>query len=119
MTTIAKPILDFIAKRGSDDRVIDLSQIFSGTGLTFSVTGTNDKVAAARVEGSTLTIDLLDTLGHSDLQIVATDAAGQSVTDNVRARVTGENAYTVAILPDTQDYTDTNLNNARRRPSII
>jgi len=111
MTTIAKPILDFIAKRGSDDRVIDLSQIFSGTGLTFSVTGTNDKVAAARVEGSTLTIDLLDTLGHSDLQIVATDAAGQSVTDNVRVRVTGENAYTVAILPDTQDYTDTNLNN--------
>jgi Ca2+-binding RTX toxin-like protein/3',5'-cyclic AMP phosphodiesterase CpdA len=111
MATITKPILDFIAKRGSADRVIDLTQVFSGTNLTFSVAGTDGKVAAARIEGGTLTIDLGETLGHTDLQIVATDAAGQSVTDNVRVRVTGENAYTVAILPDTQDYTDASLTN--------
>ncbi|MFD2032711.1 cadherin-like domain-containing protein [Ancylobacter dichloromethanicus] len=53
-----------------------------------------------------LTIDFLETLSHTDLKITATDAGGSSVTDSVRVRVTGENAYTIAVLPDTQDYTN-------------
>ncbi|CAA0100461.1 Uncharacterised protein [Starkeya nomas] len=106
MVTITKPILDFITARGSENRVIDLNTVFSGEGLTYTVSGSDPSVAAVTVEGSQLTIDFLETLGYSDLKITATDSSGTSVTDNVRVRVAGENAYTIAVLPDTQDYTN-------------
>lgn len=106
MTTISNKILDYIAKRGAEDRVIDLSTVFAGTGLTYTVTSSNADVAAVAIEDGKLVIDYTDVLGHTDLKITATDANGHSMTDNVRVRVAGENAYTIAVLPDTQDYTN-------------
>ncbi|MFP3386404.1 hypothetical protein, partial [Tritonibacter sp. SIMBA_163] len=44
-------------------------------------------------------------LGFSDVRITATDETGTSVSDVFRARVAGENAYTIAVFPDTQNYT--------------
>tara|TARA_B100002003_G_scaffold170937_1_gene158912 strand:- start:1166 stop:3850 length:2685 start_codon:yes stop_codon:yes gene_type:complete len=101
---VSNPIQDFLAVRGSDDREIDLSSVFSGEGLMFSVASSNPEVAAATVEGSTLTLDFLETIGHADIAITAVDSSGATATDMVRVRVTGENAYTIAVLPDTQDY---------------
>lgn len=106
MATVAHSILDYIAKRGSEDRVIDLATVFSGTGMTFSVESSDPSIAAVTIEDGKLVIDYTDALGYTDLKITATDASGQSVTDNVRVRVAGENAYTIAVLPDTQDYTN-------------
>ncbi|KPF66142.1 hypothetical protein IP69_15715 [Bosea sp. AAP35] len=106
MATISNSILDYIATRGSQDRVIDLSTVFAGTGLTYSVQNSDPSVASVAIADGKLVIDYADTLGHTDLKITATDADGQSVTDNVRVRVAGENAYTIAVLPDTQDYTN-------------
>ncbi len=106
MATISNSILDYIATRGSENRVIDLSQVFSGTGLTYAVQSSNPGIADVTVENGKLVIDYSDTLGYTDLKITATDGNGQSVTDNVRVRVAGENAYTIAVLPDTQDYTN-------------
>ncbi len=106
MTTISKSILDYIATRGSADRVIDLGTVFAGTGLTYSVHNSDPAIASAAIEDGKLVIDYTDALGHTDLRITATDADGHSVTDNVRVRVAGENAYTIAVLPDTQDYTN-------------
>ncbi|MDF1586449.1 Ig-like domain-containing protein [Marinimicrococcus flavescens] len=106
MASISNPILDFITKRGSENRVIDLNGVFSGQNLTYTVESSDPSVAAVTIDGSELTIDFLETLGYSDLKITATDAAGNSVSDDVRVRVTGENAYTIAVLPDTQNYTN-------------
>lgn len=106
MASIKKGILDYIATKGSDNRVIDLGTVFSGEGLTYTITSSNPDIADLEIVDGQLTIDYTDVLGHSDIQITATDASGVSVTDNVRVRVAGENAYTIAVLPDTQDYTN-------------
>ncbi|WP_157089868.1 family 16 glycoside hydrolase, partial [Bosea sp. WAO] len=106
MTTISNSILDYIAKRGAEDRVIDLGTVFAGTGLTYSVASSDPSIADVAIEDGKLVIDYTDALGYTDLAITATDASGHSVTDNVRVRVAGENAYTIAVLPDTQDYTN-------------
>ncbi|MDX6804955.1 cadherin-like domain-containing protein [Terrihabitans rhizophilus] len=106
MPIIAEPILDSMVKRGSDNRIIDLDQVFDGAGLSYTVVSSDPSVAAVTLNGSQLTVDFLETLGHSDLKIIAKDALGVSTTENVRVRVTGENAYTIAVLPDTQDYTN-------------
>jgi Ca2+-binding RTX toxin-like protein/3',5'-cyclic AMP phosphodiesterase CpdA len=105
MTSIVSPILDFMAKRGSEDRVIDLNDVFGGNGLTYTIESSDPAVAAVRIEGSALTIDFLDTLGYTDLKITATDANGATAVENVRVRVASESAFTIAVMPDTQDYT--------------
>jgi Ca2+-binding RTX toxin-like protein len=104
MATITNSIRDYIATKGSESRVIDLGTVFSGSGLTYSIESSDDDVAAVSVVDGKLTIDYTDLLGYTDLKITATDSTGHSVTDNVRVRVAGENAYTIAVLPDTQDY---------------
>lgn len=104
MPTILKPIADFLVRRGTEPQVFDLSETFSGQNLSYTVTNSNGEVLSARVEAGQLILDYGDTLDYSDLQITATDALGASVTENLRVRVTGENAYTIAVLPDTQDY---------------
>ncbi|HEY9215613.1 MAG TPA: family 16 glycoside hydrolase, partial [Ancylobacter sp.] len=106
MGSITNPILDFMTKRGSESRVIDLNDVFSGDNLTYTIESSDPSVAAVTIANGQLTIDFLETLGHTDLKITATDSLGGSVTDNARVRVTGENAYTIAVLPDTQDYTN-------------
>lgn len=104
MPTIINPIADFLVRRGTETQVFDLSETFSGQNLSYSVTNSNGEVLSAHVEDGKLILEYGDTLDYSDLQITATDALGASVTENLRVRVTGENAYTIAVLPDTQDY---------------
>ena len=106
MADILNPIHDFLAVRGSEDREIDLSTVFSGEDLMFSVASSDPDIAAASIQDGVLTLDILDEIGHADIAVTAIDGLGQTVTDHVRVRVTGENAYTIAVLPDTQNYTD-------------
>ena len=105
MPSIANPISDFMTNRHSEDRVIDLSDVFSGEGLTYSVESSHPNVAQATIDNGVLTIDMGGAFGHSDIAIMATDDSGVTVTDNVRARVASDSAYTIAVLPDTQVYT--------------
>ena len=83
---------------------IDLSKHFSGEKLTFTVQNSENKVVNAVLVDNKLTLDFAE-LGHSDVRVTATDAAGKSIADDFRVRVAGPNAYTIAVFPDTQDYT--------------
>lgn len=104
-------IKDVMVKSGAADMTIDLLKHFSGEALTFTVQNSkNEVLKTALTDGNKLTLDF-GALGHSDLRITATDAKGASVFDDFRVRVAGPNAYTVAVLPDTQDYTDTSVTN--------
>ena len=86
---------------------IDLSQHFSGENLVFTVQNSKGEVLdAVLTNGNKLTLDF-GGLGHSDLRVTATDSRGPFRNHRrFRVRVAGENAYTIAVLPDTQDYTD-------------
>ncbi|GGA99633.1 rhizobiocin/RTX toxin [Brucella endophytica] len=98
-------IKDMMVTPDADNVTIDLSQHFAGEGLTFTVqTKNGDVLKAALVDGNKLVLDFAE-LGHSDVRVTATDADGKSVTDDFRVRVAGPNAYTIAVFPDTQDYT--------------
>jgi 3',5'-cyclic AMP phosphodiesterase CpdA len=104
--TGAMPLNAMLVRRGGEPQSINLTEKF-GAGYTFTVEGTNGAAVAATVGADgVLTLEFGE-LGHSDIRIVATDAAGGTVTDGFRVRVAGENAYTIAVIPDTQDYTDT------------
>lgn len=98
-------IKDMMVTPDAENATIDLSQHFSGEGLTYTVQNKNgDVVTATLTDGNKLVLDFAE-LGHSDVRVTATDAAGNSVTDDFRVRVAGPNAYTIAVFPDTQDYT--------------
>lgn len=98
------PLNAMLVKQGGEPQVINLTEKF-GEGYTFTVEGTNSAAVAAAVEpNGVLTLSFGD-LGHSDIRVVATNAAGETVTDDFRVRVAGEHAYTIAVMPDTQDYT--------------
>ncbi|MGV6874697.1 DUF4214 domain-containing protein [Pseudochelatococcus sp. B33] len=85
--------------------IIDLSEHFTAEGLTYTLTNSNDEVVNARlVDGDKLEIDTA-ALGYSDIKMLAVDAEGKAYSDDFRVRVAGPNAYTIAVLPDTQDYT--------------
>jgi hypothetical protein len=89
---------------GQESLTIDLAGVFNGTGLTYAVT-TSD---GAAVEGAALVdgklVLTLGAIGFNDVTVTATDSTGQSVSDDFRVRMMGEHAYTIAIMPDTQDY---------------
>lgn len=104
MPSIIDPIRDYLVRRGSEDRTINLSQVFAGEGLSYTVTSSRVGVVSAMVDGDQLVLDYGDQLDYSDLVITATDASGNSVSENLRVRITGENAYTIVAFPDTQDY---------------
>lgn len=82
---------------------IDLAGVFSGEDLTYEVTGDDGSAIAFSLDGDTLTVEGVE-LGFRDFTVTATDAEGDSASDNFRVRAAGENAYTFAVLPDTQDY---------------
>ncbi|MFN4009180.1 MAG: DUF4214 domain-containing protein [Pannonibacter sp.] len=103
---VVAPLADSLVKVGADDKVIDLSKVFEGKDLTYKVTTSDGAVVEAKIDASGLMTLDFGKLGVSDLSITATDATGKSVTDNVRYLVTGDKAYTIAVFPDTQDYTD-------------
>ncbi|NRF09090.1 Ig-like domain-containing protein [Agrobacterium pusense] len=98
-------IKDIMVTPDAANVTIDLSKYFSGEKLTFTVQNSENKVVnAVLAEGNKLTLDFAE-LGHSDIRVTATDAAGKSMADDFRVRVAGPNAYTIAVFPDTQDYT--------------
>ncbi|MBW9079234.1 tandem-95 repeat protein [Rhizobium pusense] len=98
-------IKDMMVTPDAANVTIDLSKYFSGEKLTFTVQNSENKVVnAVLAEGNKLTLDFAE-LGHSDIRVTATDAAGKSMADDFRVRVAGPNAYTIAVFPDTQDYT--------------
>lgn len=82
----------------------DLNDVFGASAHDFSVTNTNGDAVAATIVDGVLTLDFT-ALGLSDLVISAVNGAGDTLSDNLRVRVAGEGAYTIAIMPDTQDYT--------------
>lgn len=93
-----------LVKQSAASQSIDLGEKF-GDGYTFSVVSSNGDAVDAKVDDNgVLTLDY-GSLGHSDITIVATDSSGNEITDSFRVRVAGDNAYTIAVLPDTQDYT--------------
>ncbi|NTA51063.1 tandem-95 repeat protein [Agrobacterium tumefaciens] len=102
--TKTAPIKDMMVTPDAANMTIDLSKYFSGENLTFTVQNSENKVVNAVLADNKLTLDFSE-LGHSDIRVIATDAAGKSVTDDFRVRVAGPNAYTIAVFPDTQDYT--------------
>ena len=98
-------IKDMMVTPDAANVTIDLSKHFSGEKLTFTVQNSkNETVTAVLTDGNKLTLDFA-ALGHSDIRVTATDGAGKSATDDFRVRVAGPNAYTIAVFPDTQDYT--------------
>lgn len=97
-------IKDMMVTPDAANVTIDLSQHFSGEDLEFTVQNSrNETVKAVLTDGNKLTLDFA-ALGHSDIRVTATDSAGKSATDDFRVRVAGPNAYTIAVVPDTQDY---------------
>ncbi|MCA1952839.1 MAG: metallophosphoesterase, partial [Hyphomicrobiales bacterium] len=98
-------IQDMMVTPDAENAVIDLANVFQGSGLTYTVqTAIGEVVNATIGADGKLVLDFGD-LGFSDVKVTATDAEGHSVSDFFRVRVAGENAYTIAVFPDTQDYT--------------
>lgn len=101
---VTDPLNHLLVKSG--DRVeIDVADHFFGENLTYSFTNSDNTAVDARLVGGRLVVDA-KTLGFTDLRVTATDDLGNSFTDMFRVRVAGENAYTIAVLPDTQNYTE-------------
>jgi 3',5'-cyclic AMP phosphodiesterase CpdA len=103
MAISTNPIRDMLVRRDAEARAIDLDAHF-GTGMTYRVESSRGEVVAASVADGKLLLDFA-ALGHADMRVAATDALGAETTDSFRVRVAGENAYTIAVVPDTQDYT--------------
>ncbi|WP_168184083.1 LamG-like jellyroll fold domain-containing protein [Pseudoruegeria sp. SK021] len=97
-------IRDMLVTSNDAPFIVDLASVFGDGAHDFTVTNSNGDAVDASIEDGVLTL-AFSALGLSDLVITATNAAGDAVEDNVRVRVAGEGAYTIAILPDTQDYT--------------
>ncbi|MDQ8731495.1 metallophosphoesterase [Bradyrhizobium sp. LHD-71] len=103
---VVNRIDDVMVTPDAENAVIDLSTVFRGEGLTYTVqTALGEIVNATVGDDGKLVLDFGE-LGFSDVKVTATDASGHVVSDYFRVRVAGENAYTIAVLPDTQDYTD-------------
>jgi Ca2+-binding RTX toxin-like protein len=102
--SVVDTIEDMMVTPDADDVVIDLSNVFQGEGLTYTVETAEGAVVDATIVDGKLTLDF-DELGFSDVRVTATDSDGNVAKDTFRVRVAGENAYTIAVLPDTQDYT--------------
>lgn len=107
---IASRVMDVMKTPGSVIE-IGISGVFNRNDITLTVENDDEAVVtSAVIDGDVLTITL-GALGHADLRLTATDSSGASVSDHFRVRSAGPNAYTIAVLPDTQDYTDTSLTN--------
>lgn len=95
---------DMLVTPDSEAVSYDLTEVFGAGSHGFSVTNSNGEAVATSIEDGVLTLDFGD-YGLSDLVVSAIGANGEELTDNIRVRVAGEGAYTIAIMPDTQDYT--------------
>ena len=100
--TVESPIRDrLLAETGES---FDLAEVFGDGATGFSVTSSDGEVVEARIRDGVLTLAPGE-LGHADITVTATSANGATLEDNFRAIVAGPNAYSFAVLPDTQSYT--------------
>ncbi|RDJ20622.1 hypothetical protein DWF00_04925, partial [Bosea caraganae] len=98
-------INDQLLRIGVDaTRQIDLKAAFGDSYTTFAVTSSDGTAISAEIVNGVLTLNATG-LGFADLVVTATGAGGASVTDNLRVNAAGANAFTIAALPDTQNYT--------------
>lgn len=97
-------IKDMLVATSDAAQEYDLTEVFGAGATDFTVTNSNGDAVNATIQNGILTLAFTE-LGLADLTVTALNAAGQEVEDNIRVRVAGEGAYTIAILPDTQDYT--------------
>ncbi|MCV6596082.1 MAG: metallophosphoesterase, partial [Mangrovicoccus sp.] len=97
-------IKDMLVALSDQGARIDLKAVFDEDAISYSVQNSNGEAVTASIENAQLALSY-DALGLSDLTITAHYANGSTQTETMRLRVAGENAYTIAVLPDTQDYT--------------
>ena len=97
-------INDLLLKDDGTALEIDLAAAFADDVTDFTVTSSDGTVVTTDIAGSTLTLSGAS-LGHSDIVVSGLNADGETVQENFRAIVAGENAYVFAVIPDTQDYT--------------
>ena len=105
MPSATQQLNALLMKQGGEPQTINLVERF-GEGYSFAIEGTNGEAVAATIDANGVLSLAAGELGHSDLRVVATAPDGSTITDGFRVRVAGENAYTIAVIPDTQDYTD-------------
>lgn len=101
--TVERPFQDMLVSTSDAPVEIDLFEVFGTRARDFAVTNSNGDAVEATIEDGVLTLEFAQ-LGLSDLTVTATGAFGIELSDDIRVRVAGENAYTIAILPDTQNY---------------
>ena len=109
-----EPISDRLVTLSTEAQSIDLKQVFGVAGAgayTFTVESSDPEVVkGASIDPATGILTFAyGALGVSDIKVTCRDLLGIEVSDDFRIRVAGENAYTIAVLPDTQDYTDAGL----------
>lgn len=97
-------IKDMLVTPDSEPVTYDLEAVFGAGAHDFAVTNSNGEAVEATIKDGVLTFSFGE-YGLSDLVVTAIGANGEELHDNVRIRVAGEGAYTIAIMPDTQDYT--------------
>ncbi|WP_340116978.1 metallophosphoesterase, partial [Pelagibius sp. 7325] len=102
---LANAIRDMLVTPDDANTVIDLNSVFEGEGLTFTVENSDGTVLSVEPSPEGLLELDFSALGFSDIKVTATDAEGNSASDSFRVHVAGPNAFTIAVLPDTQDYT--------------
>lgn len=108
--TLVNGLKDQLVSLKDSGMTFDLAEVFGPGARDFTVTTSNGEAVSATIADGVMTLEF-GGYGLADLVISATGPVGQVMTDEVRFRVAGENAYTIAILPDTQDYTyNANLN---------
>ena len=102
--TLVAGLKDQLVSLKDSGMSFDLADVFGVGARDFRVTSSNGEAVSATIENGVMTLEF-GAYGLADLVIGATGPMGQEMTDEVRFRVAGEGAYTIAILPDTQDYT--------------
>ncbi|WP_374653555.1 hypothetical protein [Dongia sp.] len=101
-----EPIKDMMLHPGGEAQAIDLNVAFGGTGYTYTLQNSNGEViTGASIDANGILTIEPGALGHSDIRVIASDGNGHTAYDDFRVRVAGENAYTIAVFPDTQNYT--------------
>lgn len=108
--TLVNGLKDQLVSLKDSGMTFDLAEAFGPGARDFTVATSNSEAVSATIADGVMTLEF-GGYGLADLVISATGPVGQAMTDEVRFRVAGENAHTIAILPDTQDYTyNANLN---------
>ncbi len=88
--------------RQTAPQTVDLAALYPGAS-NFAIVSSDADAVTAQISGTDLTLTP-GALGFADLTL-SFDTADGPATDPFRAIVVGPNAYSFAVLPDTQSYT--------------